>query len=287
MKNAKILAAFAALALIGSFSACKAKIAEDVPGDFTFHGQAIHPAAVNALYRSASGQINLADFKTNLEARHWADQPGWWITNFEEDPVSQRSPFFAYVAFAGPESGGAEIYILSITFNSGEMTDIDNIVLLQKSGSWLGLIGSWDEGGACDGGILNQRIDGENFLYSRELTPGGLLDLALDVKLDLVANEDLEATSESCYAAANYVYNIAQDREDLVSVRLYDEPKTDEKGLTDQHRYQSCFNRIFNSYLAEGKIALTPKEVEEFARRFRDECVNPAAPAPTVKPPAL
>ena len=287
MKNAKILATIAALALLGAVYGCKAKIAEDVPGDFTFQGQAIHPAAVNALYRSASGQINLAEFKTNREARQWADQPGWWITDFEEDPVSQRSPFFAYVAFAGPESGGAEIYILSITFNSGETTDIDNIVLLQKSGSWLGLIGSWDEGGACDGGILNQRIDGENFLYSRELTPGGLLDLARDVKLDLIANEDLEATSESCYAAANYVYNIAQDREDLVSVRLYDEPKTDEKGLTDKFRHQSCFNRIFNSYLAEGKIALTPKEVEEFARRFRDECVKPTAPAPTVKPPAL
>jgi hypothetical protein len=278
MKNAKTLVALAALVLFGAFSACKAKIAEDIPGDFTFRGQAIHPAAVNALYRSANGQINLADFKTNLEARQWEDQPGWWITDFEEDPVSQKSPFFAYAAFAGPGSGGAEIYILSITFNAGETGDVDNLILLQKSGSWLGLIRSWDEGSACDRGILNQRIDGENFLYSRELTPGGLLDLALDVKLDLNAHEDLEATSESCYAAANYVYNMAQDREDLVSVRLYDEPKTDEKGLTDKFRYQSCFNRVFNAYLAEGKKALTPKEVEEFARRFRDECVKPAAP---------
>jgi hypothetical protein len=283
MKNAKILAAFAALAMLSTVFACKAKVAEDVPGDFTFHGQAIHPAAVNALYRSANGQLNLADFKTNLEASQWEDQPGWWITDFEQDPLSQNSPFFAYTAFAGPASGGAEIYILSITFNAGETTDINNLVLVQKSGSWLGLIRSWDEGGACDRGILNQRIDGENFLYSRELTPGGLLDLALDVKLDLNAHEDLEATNESCYAAANYVYNMAQDREDLVSVRLYDEPKTDEKGLTDKFRYQSCFNRVFNAYLAEGKTALAPKEVDEFARRFRDECVKPAVPVPINK----
>ncbi len=280
MKNSKILAAFAALALLSAFSACKTKVAEDVPGDFTFHGQAIHPAAVSALYRSANGQINLAEFKTNLEASQWEDQPGWWITDFEQDPVSQRSPFFAYTAFAGPASGGAEIYILSIAFNAGETTDVNNLVLLQKSGSWLGLIRSWNEGGACDGGILNQRIDGENFLYSRELTPGGLLDLALDVKLDLNAHEDLEATNESCYAAANYVYSLTHDREDLVSVRLYDEPKTDDKGLTDKFRYQSCFNRVFNAYVAEGKTALSPKEVDEFARRFRDECVKPAIPVP-------
>ena len=280
MKNLRTIALIAALALLGAVSACKTKVAEDVPGDFTFRGQAIHPAAISALYQSANGQINLADFKTNLEAGQWEDQPGWWITDFEEDPVNQRSPFFAYAAFAGPAGGGAEIYILSITFNAGETGDIDNLLLLQKNGSWLGLIRAWNEGSACNGGILAQRMDGENFLYSRELTPLDLLGLSLDVKLNLNAHEDLEATSESCYAAANYVYNLSQDREDLVSVRLYDEPKTDEKGLTDKLRYQSCFNRVFNSYLAEGKTALTPKEVDEFARRFRDECVKPATPAP-------
>ena len=278
MKNLKILTILAGLALLGAVSACKTKVTEDIPGEFTFGGRAIHPAAVSALYRSANGQINLADFKTNLETRQWEDQPGWWVTDFEEDPASLRSPFFAYAAFAGPVSEGAELYILSITFNAGETSDVDNIVLLQKSGSWLGLIRSWNEGGACDGGILNQRMDGENFLYSRELTPGGLLDLALDVKLDLNAHEDLEATSESCYAAANYVYSIAKDREDLVSVRLYDEPKTDEKGLTDKFRFQSCFNRVFNAYLAEGKKALSPKDVVEFARRFSDECAKPVTP---------
>jgi len=279
MKSLKILTILAALALLGAASACKTKVAEDVPGEFTFRGQAIHPAAVSALYQSSNGQINLADFKTNLEARQWEDQPDWWVTDFEEDPASQRSPFFAYAAFAGPVGGGAEIYILSITFNAGETADIDNILLLQKNGSWLGLIRAWNEGSACNGGILAQRMDGENFLYSRELTPLGLLDLSLDVRLSLNAHEDLEATSESCYAAANYVYSLTQDREDLVSVRLYDEPKTDEKGLTDKLRYQSCFNRVFNSYLAEGKTALAPKEVDEFARRFRDECVKPAPPA--------
>jgi hypothetical protein len=279
MKKSRILAAFAALLLVGAFSACKTKVAEDVPGDFTFNGQAVHPAAVSALYRSANGQINLADFKTKLEVSQWEDQPGWWITDFEEDPVSGRSPFFAYAAFAGPVSGGAETYILSITFNAGETADVDNIILLQKSGSWLGLIRAWSEGSACNGGILAQRMDGENFLYSRELTPLDLLELSSEASLGLNAHEDLEATSESCYAAANYVYSLTQDREDLVSVRLYDEPKTDDKGLTDRFRYQSCFNRVFNAYLAEGKTALAPKEVDEFARRFRDECVKPAVPA--------
>jgi hypothetical protein len=275
-----MLAMLAGLAaLLGPLSACKTKPPVDVPGQFTYHGQAVHPAAVSALYRSASGRINLDEFKTNLEARQWEDQPDWWVTDFEEDVASGRSPFFAYTAFAGPQTGGAELYILSVTFNVDEPADVDNIILIQKSGSWLGLIRAWTEGSACNGGITSQRMENDNFLYSRELTPIDLLNLAADVRLDLTANEDLEATSESCTAAANYAYDLTQDREDLLSVRLYDEPVQDEKGKTERFRYQSCFNRIFNEYLAKKKTALTPKDVDEFAARFRDECVRPASPA--------
>lgn len=275
------------LVLLGAFDACKSKPPADVPGEFTFHGQAVHPAAVSALYRSTTGQIDLAAFKTNLEPRQWEDQPEWWVTDFEQDPVSGRSPFFAYAAFAGPISDGAELYILSVTFNENEPADVSNIVLLQKNGTWLSLIRTWTEGSACNGGISNQRMEKDNFLYSQELTPLDLLNLSVGVPLSLTANEDLEVTSESCSGLANYVYNLTQDREDLVSVRLYDEPVQDEKGRTERFRYQSCFNRIFNDYVARGKTALTPKEVDEFAVRFMDECVKPAVappvPAPTDK----
>ncbi len=284
-----LAAALAGLVLIGAAAACKGKPAADIPGEFTFRGQAIHPAAISALYRSTTGQLNLAEFKTDLEARQWEDQPGWWATDFEEDIATGRSPFFAYAAFAGPLDGGAELYVLSITFNTGEPADVDNLLLLQKSGDWIGLVRAWNEGSACNGGIISERIEGDDFLYARDISSIGLLDLALDVRLDLTDNEDLEVTSESCFASANFVYNLTQDREDLVSVRLYDEPAVDEKGRTEQFRYQSCFNRIFNDYLERGKTALTPKEVDEFAVRFRDECVQPGAaippppPAPVIK----
>ena len=277
MNRTKVAAALlAVLALLGGAAACKTPAAEDVPGEFTFRGTAVHPAAVSAMYRSGTGQIDLAAFETSLAAVQWEAQPGWWVTESEEDPATGRAPFFAYAAFAAPLTGGAETYILSITFNTGEPADVDNILLLQKSGSWLGLVRAWEEGSACDGGIMAQRMEGDEFFYSRELTPSALLGLAiLDTPLELNPHEDLEATTESCFAAANYVYSLTQDRADLISVRLYDEPAVDEKGRTERFRYQSCFNRIYNAYLAEGKTALSPKDVDEFAARFRDECLKP------------
>jgi len=279
-----LVAALAGLALLGALTACKSKPPADIPGEFTFRGAAVHPAAVSALYRSTTGQMDLAAFETGLESRQWEDMPGWWVTDFEPDVETGRIPFFAYAAFAGPLSGGAETYVLSVTFNQGDQADVDNIILLQKSGSWLGLIRAWTEGSACTGGIHSERIEDDDFLYARDLGPTGLLDLAVGVPLEINAHEDLEATSESCFAAANFVYNLTQDREDLVSVRLYDEPVKDEKGRTERFRYQSCFNRIYNDYLSKGKIALTPKDVDEFAARFREECVLKAGPAPAPVP---
>ena len=277
MNRTKVAAALlAALALLGGADACITPAPVGVPGEFTFRGTAVHPAAVSAMYRSGTGQIDLAAFETSLAAVQWEAQPGWWVTESEEDPATGRAPFFAYAAFAAPLTGGAETYILSITFNTGEPADVDNILLLRTSGSWLGLVRAWEEGSACDGGIMAQRMEGDEFFYSRELTASALLGLAiLDTPLELNPHEDLEATTESCFAAANYVYSLTQDRADLISVRLYDEPAVDEKGRTERFRYQSCFNRIYNAYLAEGKTALSPKDVDEFAARFRDECLKP------------
>lgn len=268
-------AALAALVALAAFAGCKSATVEDVPGEFTFRGLPVHPAAVSALYRSGTGTLDLAAFETRLQALQWEAQPGWWVTEFEPDPLSGRVPFFAYAAFAFPLTGGAELYALTITFNAGEPSDHDNILLLQKSGSWLGLVRAWNEGSACNGGILAPRMEGDEFFYSRELTPIGLLELAVvDPPLDLVPHEDLEAADASCFAAANFVYSLTLDREDLISVRLYDEPAVDERGRTEGFRYQPCFNRIYNAYLAEGRTALTPQQLDEFAARFRDECLR-------------
>jgi hypothetical protein len=278
MRHPMVLPILATIVLAGAVVACKTSAVEDVPGEFTFRGTAVHPAAVSAMYRSETGQIDLAAFDTRYECLQWEDQPGWWVTEFEEDLSTGRIPFFGYAAYAAPLTGGAETYILTIKFNTGEPADVDNILLLRKSGGWLGLVRAWEEGSACDGGIISPRLEGEDFFYSRELTPIDLLGLALlDKPLGLNPHEDLEATTDSCYAAANYVYNLTRDREDLISVRLYDEPAVDEKGKTDRFRYQSCFNRIYNAYLAEGKTALSPKDVDAFAARFRDECLKPAS----------
>ncbi len=278
----KAAARIAALLLLAAPFACHKEV-PDEPGAFTFRGQPVHPAAVSALYRSGAGSIDLAAFETSLEYGAWESQEGWWISEFETDPLTGKAPFFAYAAFA-PVEEGAETYVLSVTFDTGETGEVDNLILVRKSGSRLELLRQWEEGRACNGGILAERVEGDNFLYSRELTPIGLLDLAPGVRLEMVAHEDLEATDDSCYAAANYVYSFTRDTRELVSIRLYDEVQADEKGRTEKFRHQSCFNRVFNAYLAEGKTVLKPAEIDDFARRFQTECLGADAPSKAAAP---
>ncbi|HDT14010.1 MAG TPA: hypothetical protein ENO03_06600, partial [Candidatus Aminicenantes bacterium] len=175
LRRHRAVATMAGLALLLAATACRSQPPADIPGEFTFHGTAVHPAAVRALYRSTTGLIDLAEFKTGFEARQWEDQFGWWVTEFDVDLATGRTPFFAYAAFAGPVEAGAEYYVLSITFNEGEPSDVDNIILLQKSGSRLGLLRIWVEGSDCNGGIHSERMEGDEFLYARDLTPMGLL----------------------------------------------------------------------------------------------------------------
>jgi hypothetical protein len=255
--------------------ACRRDAPVDEPGAFTFRGLPVHPAAVADLYRSPQGFIDLAPFPGpgRPEFGEWEDMPGWWIVEYGENLATGRIPFFAYAAFAGPVSDNVETYILSITFDDGRAGDADNLLIVQKSGSALYLLGTWEEGSGCSGGIFAQRIEGDNFFYSRDLTPLDMLELATDVRFDLTAHEDLEATADSCYASANFIFRILEGIEELVSIRLYDEPKPEDKGRTDLYRFQACFDRLFNAALAEGRIVLSPADLNDFAARFRDECL--------------
>jgi len=259
-------------------TACSREIV-DLPGAFTFRATPVHPLAVSRLYQSREGMLDLNSFRTYIRLEDWENQPGWLIARLEEEYSTGRRPFFAYSAFTNldpfsPESvNRIELYVLSIKFDDGTTGEISNLLLIEKQGPWLILRRVWQEGISCDGGLMDERIEGDDFFYSRELTPFSMIDMSSRTKLDLAPNEDLEAGVEDCIGAANYVYDLAEDKETLISVRLYDEPRPDFEPSVATTSLQVCFNRLYNSYLKEGKIVLGPEAFEEFVLSFKTGCV--------------
>lgn len=116
-------------------------------------------------------------------------------------------------------------------------------------------------------------MDGNDFHYSRNLTPIDIIRLATAVKIDITAYEDLEASATSCFGLAHYKYNLADDKIEFMSVSLAEE-KEDEKEWTDRYRAQSCFNKIYNSYVKAKKTELSLTDLNEFAKKFKDECLK-------------
>lgn len=263
-----------------SQNSCRQKKAIDLPGTFSFNGERINPTAVYALYKAKEKMLDLSSFKSAALYEDWDIQPGWLISYYEENIATGRRPFFAYAAFtnldpnSADSAGKTELYVLSIAFDDGSAGEVNNLLLVEKQGPWLFLHRTWKEGLSCNGAITNQRIEGDNFFYSRELTPVDLLELSSEPLPDLMPNEDLEAGIESCIGLANYVFNFLEDRETLISVSLYEEPRQDEPGKISSYRYQSCFNKIFNAYINEGKTLLRPQDIKEFVGQFKSACME-------------
>ena len=248
-------------------------------GPFSYQGYPIHPAAIQAIYLAPGRVLDLAGFRSIFKYGEWEERTGWYIVDFEEDLATGRVPFFAYGLYASLD----DLYLLAVSFNDGGEGLFDNLILVRRTGDELAVLKAWEEGDRCAGGILDQRADGDYFYYTRDLTPAALLELSTEVRFDLTPPDDLEATPDSCFAAATFRYSLAKDKEELLSVRLYDEEQ-EETGIRVQaHRYQACFNTVFNKYLREGTLVLTPEAVNEFARAFEEQCLKkPGSPSPAL-----
>jgi len=271
----KVAAVLAALVVL---FACRSEkpVAEGV---FTYQGYPIHPAAIQTLYLTPGRVVDLRTFASSFKYEAWDERPGWYIVDFEEDLATGRVPFFAYGLYANLK----DAYLLAISFNDGGEGLFDNLLLVQRTGDELALLKAWEEGDRCNGGILGQLADGDYFYYTRDLTPAGLLELATEVRIDLTPPDDLEETPDSCFAAATFRYSLAEDREEFLSVRLYDEDREETGAGLQGYRYQACFNRVFNTFLREEKLILTPSEVNDFARAFDEQCLKKSEPpAPTI-----
>lgn len=249
------------------FGGCSAKHQKE-GFSFTFFGKPIHPSCIETLYNSENKALDLKAFKPDINCREWKDHPGWLIAEDDKDVEAGRTPFFGYKFLAGFK----DRFLLLIAYSGGGTGTFDNILIIQRTADELRLLKTLGEGDRCNGGISEEKIAGDDFYYSRNLTPIDIIRLATEVKIDGAAYEDLEASAISCFGLAHYKYNLAEDKEELIAVSL-GEQKEDEKGWTDKYQAQSCFNKIYNSYIKAKKTELSLTDLNEFAKKFKDECL--------------
>ena len=235
---------------------------------FTYLGKLIHPSRIETLYNSENKTSSLKTLETKSNFREWKRHPHWLITGYDQDVEAGKAPFFAYKFLANVQ----DRFLLLIKYNGGGTGIFDNILVIQKTKDRLFLLEALGEGDRCNGGISEGKTVGAVFYYSRNLTPIDIIRLATEVKIDLTAYEDLEASAISCFGVAHYKYDMVDDKNKLLAISL-DEEKQDEEGWTDRYQAQSCFNKIYNSYIKAKKTELSLKDLNEFVKKFKDQCL--------------
>jgi len=253
------------------FVGCSAKD-QQAERSFTYLGKPIHPSSIETLYNSENKALDLKTLETKSDFQEWAERPGWLIAEYDKDVESGRTSFFAYKFLANVQ----DRFLLLIKYSGGGTGTFDNILVIKKTQDQLFLLETLGEGDRCNGGISGEEMVGNDFYYSRNLTPIDIIRLATETKIDLTAYEDLEASAISCFGLADYKYNLADDKNELMSVSL-DGEKRDEEGWTERYQAQSCFTKIYNSYLKAKKTELSLKDLNEFAKKFSDECLKKAS----------
>jgi hypothetical protein len=255
------------------FVGCSAKD-QQAERSFTYLGKPIHPSSIEALYNSENKALGLKTLETKSNFQEWKERPGWLIAEYDKDIESGRTSFFAYKFLANVQ----DRFLLLIKYSGGGTGTFDNILVIKKTQDQLFFLEALGEGDRCNGGISEGKTVGAVFYYWRNLTPVDIIRLATEIKIDLTAYEDLEASAISCFGVADYKYDLADDKNELLSISL-DGEKRDEEGWTERYQAQSCFNKIYNSYLKAKKAQLSLKDLDEFVKKFKDECLK-SSPAP-------
>ena len=180
-----------------------------------------------------------------------------------EDP---QGGYF-YYRYLGKVDGLDILYGESSGGGSGQFT---SLVGIARDGQTLTQKRVYGGGDRCNGGVSDASIANGRLSFDQAITPYDLIALA-DPGTKLEAYKDLQASASSCIGDSHMIH----DNQHWTGVTLTEKSLTDQKGWTEQYRYQACFNVLYRETVAQGHTKLDRNGVKIFAANFTKRCVHP------------
>jgi hypothetical protein len=175
---------------------------------------------------------------------------------------------YFYYRYLGQADGLAVLYMESSGGGSGQFTMLSGV---RQDGHLVRKVRDYGAGDRCNGGLSEAAVSNGRLTFDQALTPYDLIALA-NPKTKLDAYKDLEASATSCVAVSHMV----GDDKHWTGVTLTEDALTDEQGWTSQYRYQSCFNKLYTSWVKQDRDDMDRGGVMAFANAFVSRCVQPA-----------
>jgi hypothetical protein len=168
--------------------------------------------------------------------------------------------------------------IVETIYHGGGTGELFTLSLVQRDGDSLN-IRVLNAGDRCNHGIANvvRKRDnkGDYLLYNVKLTSYELVALAHDNMQHVKAYDDLEDCAICCKATATFRRDVGANfaHEQLRYVDLAAFPQ-DKVESSSPQKYQVCFDKLFRTYLQEGRTKLNQQQLIQFAKRFNGTCIR-------------
>ncbi len=240
---------------------------------FVYQGKPIHPFCINFPFDSDPAVKMQSCAGSRVEVRRHDD---WLEADFPHDSGAiLRQPFASYRVLA---KKGTE-FLIATTTSGGGSGIFDSLFWVAIDGNTLRVTTRVTGGDRCGGGLESDyRFENNFLLFSQHVTPIDILKLASGDN----SKTSLEGSASSCFGRAHYEYDIANNKRKLVSITLaYDLDSnnasgevTDRPGWTEEYADQSCFNKVYNHYIASKKAELSNAQLTSFGHDFMTTCIS-------------
>jgi hypothetical protein len=173
---------------------------------------------------------------------------------------------YFYYYYVG-QSGGMDI--LSLQSSGGGSGHFTQLVGVKGNGHFIKWAKDYAGGDRCNGGVSDEKISNGKLTFDQAITPYDLIKLA-QPKEKLEAYKDLEASAASCIG----VSHMSDDDMHWTGASLTEKDWSDQKGWTENYRYQTCFNQLYRETISSGHAELDRNGVATFARVFAEGCMR-------------
>jgi hypothetical protein len=170
---------------------------------------------------------------------------------------------FHYYRFLGKTKQGTFIETLNNYGGSGTFSAIQQVT---RHGNFIQLT-TLAAGDRCFGGVADANVQGDQLVYSTNLTSNALIALA-----DPNHKVDLEDCAVCCVAKAVYHYTAKDsDTKPRLDQVLLDTSIPD-TAISENHD-QNCFNVLIKKYQATSGQSLTLQQLQGLGKDFYQQCI--------------
>lgn len=244
-----------------------------VPNDLSFNQKPIDALCFFNM-QGLTNPINLKDcglskYKYSIKGKN-ADliQKGYIGYDWVDPTTPTVSHGYSYYRFF--EAGNHAYWLYTV--NSGGGTgDFTAVYWVKRKTATMLEMKQLANGDRCNGGIQNVFDKNHNLNYSVNLTAYDFFALA-NVQLPKIrAYDDLASCAVCCVAKAYYVTDAdATPRLNYIDLGNTKNPEE----MPQQGVLQSCFNKLFTSYVASGNNKFKPQVLKEFTDKFQKTCIK-------------